>query len=67
MTSAFRVESNETLKDCLRELDELSKVTVLFKSFPNAPYPNDRSEMIKEILREDKYRVLADNWKRQGS
>jgi RNA polymerase sigma factor (sigma-70 family) len=67
MTSAFRVESNETLKDCLRELDELSKVTVLFKSFPNAPYPNDRSKMIKEILREDKYRVLADNWKRQGS
>ena len=65
MNSAYKAESNETLKDCLRELDELSKVTLLFKSFPSTPYPHDRSEMIKDILREDKYRVLADNWIRQ--
>ena len=67
MNSGSRAESNETLKDCLRELDELSKVTVLFKSFPSAPEPHDRSEMIKDILREDKYRILADTWVRQVS
>jgi RNA polymerase sigma factor (sigma-70 family) len=67
MNSADQAESNETLKDCLRELDELSKVSVLFKSFPSAPCPHDRLEMIKEILREDTYRVLADNWVGQES
>lgn len=64
MKNGYKTQSNEMLKDCLKELDELSKVAILLKSFPESPYPQDQSKQdqsqkIKKILNDGKYRVLA--------
>jgi RNA polymerase sigma factor (sigma-70 family) len=41
MKKGCQAQTNEALKDCLRELDELSKVATFFKSFPDSPYTQD--------------------------
>ncbi|BBO89292.1 hypothetical protein DSCOOX_24720 [Desulfosarcina ovata subsp. ovata] len=59
MKNGYQTQTNEMLKDCLRELDELSKVAILLKAFPESPHPQDQSQKIKTILNNNKYRVLA--------
>lgn len=60
MKSGCRTQSNEELVEYLRELDELSRVSILFKAYPESPCPPDISHKIKQIIDQNTYRVLAD-------
>ena len=51
--------SNETLKDCLRELDQLSRVSTLFKAYPDTSCPRSVQDMIKRIMDQGSHRVLG--------
>ncbi len=60
MKNGFQTQSNEELAEYLRELDELSRISALFKAYPQSPCPRDISHEIKKIIDQDTYRVLAD-------
>jgi RNA polymerase sigma factor (sigma-70 family) len=60
MQSGFRTQSNEDLAEYLKELDELSRVSTLYKAFPQSQCPTDISHKIKQILDQNTYRVLTD-------
>lgn len=60
MKNGFQTQSNEELAEYLRELDELSRISALFKAYPESPCPRDISHEIKKIIDQDTYRVLAD-------
>jgi RNA polymerase sigma factor (sigma-70 family) len=60
MQSGFRTQSNEDLAEYLKELDELSRVSTLFKAYPKSQCPPDISHKIKQILDQNTYRVLTD-------
>lgn len=53
-------ETTSKLADYLKELDELSRVSALYKSFPASHSPTDFSVMIKGIINDEEYRVLSD-------
>ncbi|GAB6904725.1 hypothetical protein JCM12296A_05590 [Desulfosarcina cetonica] len=61
MKAEDKTQTNEWLKDCLRELDELNRVATLFKAYPESRHPQEISERIKGMVSEKKFRVLADD------
>jgi RNA polymerase sigma factor (sigma-70 family) len=60
MKNGFRTQSNEDLAEYLKELDELSRVSTLFKAYPQSQCPPDISHKIKQIIDQNTYRVLTD-------
>ncbi|MCF8063559.1 MAG: RNA polymerase sigma factor [Deltaproteobacteria bacterium] len=60
MKNGSRTQSNEDLAEYLKELDELSRVSTLFKAYPESPCPPDISHKIKRIIDQKTYRVLTD-------
>ncbi|MFP4037998.1 MAG: RNA polymerase sigma factor [Desulfobacteraceae bacterium] len=60
MKNGLQTQSNEELAECLRELDELSRISTLFKAYPESPFPPDISDEIKKIIDQDTFRVLAE-------
>lgn len=59
MKENIQAISNETLKDCLKELDQLSRVSTLFKAYPETPCPRSVRDMIKHIMDQGAHRVLG--------
>lgn len=59
MKNGFQTQSNEHLAECLKELDELSRITALFKAYPESSYPQDITTKLKQIIDQNNYRVLS--------
>jgi RNA polymerase sigma factor (sigma-70 family) len=60
VTSSEEPEDPSTLRQYLKELDDLGRISALFKSFPHHQSPTDFAAQIKTMLENKKYRILSD-------
>ena len=52
--------SFQKLRDYMRELDEISKMSVMFKSYPRNQSNLDMADLLKTCLQNDNYKILTE-------
>ena len=60
VSSSEEPEDPNTLRQYLKELDDLGRISALFKSFPRNESSTDFAAQIKTMLENKKYRILSD-------
>lgn len=59
-TAANPGEDQATLRDYMKELDDLGKLSAMFHAFPRTRSPQDFAAYIKEVLDSGEYRILEE-------